>query len=90
MVISEEQPPVSATAAKSNVREMTRAVAKKEIERLGGKVVGSVSKRTTYVVQGAKPGSKLIKAKKLDVQILTEPEFSELLQKRPSIGQLVE
>ncbi len=72
------------------LNSMTRAVAKKEIERLGGKVVGSVSKRTTYVVQGVKPGSKLIKAKKLDVQILTEPEFSELLQKRPSIGQLVE
>ncbi len=62
------------------LNSMTRAVAKKEIEKLGGKVVGSVSKRTNYVVQGVKPGSKLAKARNLGVQILTEPEFRELLQ----------
>jgi DNA ligase (NAD+) len=45
----------------------------------GGKVSGSVSKRTDYVVVGADPGSKYDKAKELGVPILTEPEFDKLI-----------
>jgi DNA ligase (NAD+) len=45
----------------------------------GGKISGSVSKKTDYVVVGADPGSKYDKAKELGVPILTEPEFDKLL-----------
>jgi DNA ligase (NAD+) len=45
----------------------------------GGKVSGSVSKKTDYVVVGADPGSKYDKAKELGVPILTESEFEKLL-----------
>jgi DNA ligase (NAD+) len=45
----------------------------------GGKVSGSVSKKTDYVVVGADPGSKHDKAKELGVTVLTEAEFGKLL-----------
>jgi DNA ligase (NAD+) len=45
----------------------------------GGKVSGSVSKKTDYVVVGTDPGSKYEKAKELGVTILTEPEFEKLI-----------
>jgi DNA ligase (NAD+) len=48
----------------------------------GGKVSGSVSKKTDYVVVGTDPGSKYDKAKELGVAILTEPEFEKLLALR--------
>lgn len=54
---------------------MTRKEAKQKIEALGGKVSGSVSKRTDYVVVGSKPGSKLKKAEELGVTIIDEEEF---------------
>ncbi|MBD3258263.1 NAD-dependent DNA ligase LigA [candidate division GN15 bacterium] len=53
---------------------------KKLIEEAGGKVTGSVSKNTDYVVYGEDPGSKLDKAKKLEVPILDEDGFSDLLE----------
>jgi DNA ligase (NAD+) len=46
----------------------------------GAKVSGSVSKKTSYVVVGADPGSKYDKAKELNVTVLTEPEFEKLLR----------
>ena len=49
----------------------TRDEAKKMIEDAGGKVTGSVSKKTDYVVAGADAGSKLEKAKELGVRYLT-------------------
>jgi DNA ligase (NAD+) len=46
----------------------------------GGKLSNSVSKKTDYVVVGSDPGSKLDKAKELNVQVLTESEFDKLLK----------
>jgi DNA ligase (NAD+) len=50
------------------------------VQQHGGKVSGSVSKKTDYVVVGTDPGSKYEKAKELGVTILTESEFEKLLQ----------
>jgi DNA ligase (NAD+) len=49
------------------------------IKKLGGKVTGSVSKKTDYVVAGDKAGSKLDKARALGVTVLTEGEFEKLI-----------
>jgi DNA ligase (NAD+) len=49
------------------------------VQQHGGKVSGSVSKKTDYVVVGTDPGSKYDKAKELGVTILTETEFEKLL-----------
>jgi DNA ligase (NAD+) len=57
----------------------TRDEAKKMIEDAGGKVTGSVSKKTDYVVAGADAGSKLDKAKELGVKVIEEKEMSQLL-----------
>jgi len=56
----------------------TRPEAEALIKSLGGKVTGSVSKSTTYLLAGADPGSKLDKAQKLGITILDEPEFERL------------
>jgi DNA ligase (NAD+) len=58
----------------------TRESAGAEIERRGGKVSSSVSKKTDYVVAGADAGSKLDKAQKLGVSIIDEKEFKKLLE----------
>ena len=55
--------------------QMSREIAKEKIIAFGGKVLGSVSKNTSYVVTGADPGSKLQTAKKLGVKIINEKEF---------------
>ena len=54
---------------------MTREEATAAIERLGGKVSGSVSKKTSFLVAGEEAGSKLEKATKLGVEVLNEEEF---------------
>ena len=53
---------------------------KKLIEKLGGRASSSISKKTDYLVAGEKAGSKLEKAEKLGVQVLTEVEFQKLAE----------
>jgi DNA ligase (NAD+) len=59
--------------------DLTREKATERIMALGGKVTGSVSKKTSYVVAGASPGSKLAKAEKLGVPVIDEAGLLELL-----------
>ncbi len=53
----------------------SRDQAKAAIEKLGGRVVGSVSKKTDYVLAGEDPGSKLEKARELGIEILSQADF---------------
>ncbi len=57
-----------------------RAQAEGAVKRLGGTLVGSVSKKTSYLVAGSEPGSKLKKAKSLGVTILDEAAFQQLIE----------
>ena len=58
----------------------SRDEAKDAIERRGGTVTDSVSKKTTYLVVGKEPGSKFAKAQKLGITILNEKDFSKLIE----------
>jgi DNA ligase (NAD+) len=62
-----------------NLSSMTREQATEALERLGAKVTGSVSRKTTYVIAGADAGSKLEKARRLGVEVLNERAFRSLL-----------
>lgn len=59
---------------------MDRDTAEKSIKRRGGKVSGSVSKKTDYVLVGASPGSKLAKAQELGITIIDEAQFRQLIE----------
>ena len=58
----------------------TRGEASNQIEKLGGKTSGTVSKKTDYVLAGEEAGSKLTKAQNLRVTILTEAQFQEMVR----------
>ncbi len=58
---------------------LTRSQATEIIEKFGGKVSGSVSKKTDYVLAGEDVGSKLLKAQKLGVEIISEDDFNSMI-----------
>jgi DNA ligase (NAD+) len=61
------------------LKRLTRSQAKDLIQSAGGKISGSVSRNTDYVVAGESPGSKLTKAKELGVEVIDEAAFKDLL-----------
>ena len=63
-----------------SLEKYTRQEAGDLIEKFGGKVSGSVSKKTDYLLAGEDAGSKLIKAQGLGITILTENEFSDMIK----------
>jgi DNA ligase (NAD+) len=68
------------------LESLSRPEAEAKIKALGGKAGSDVTKKTSYVVVGADPGSKLAKAEKLGIKTLNEAEFLELLNK--PVGKL--
>lgn len=66
---------------------LTREEASARIEREGGKVSGSVSKKTSYVVAGVDAGSKLDKARSLGLAVLDEKGLLTLLEHGPSVDR---
>ena len=63
-----------------SLSKYTRGEAGDIIEKLGGKVSNSVSKKTNYVLAGEEAGSKLTKAQSLGVKIITEEDFENMLK----------
>lgn len=61
------------------LESMTRDEAEKLVAMHGGRATSSVSKKTSYVVAGSDPGSKLEKANELGIEVLSEEQFSELI-----------
>jgi DNA ligase (NAD+) len=61
------------------LEQMTREEATARIEELGGKVTGSVSRKTDYVVAGADPGTKFDKAQELERPVIDEAELGRVL-----------
>jgi DNA ligase (NAD+) len=62
-----------------SLQKLKRDQAKAIIEERGGKVSGSVSKKTDYVLAGDKAGSKLDRAKELNIKIITEEDFMKMI-----------
>jgi DNA ligase (NAD+) len=62
-----------------SLSHFNRKEAQQAIERLGGRATSSVSRQTDYLVVGQEPGSKLDEARRLDVELLNEQQFEELI-----------
>jgi len=71
-------------ALTGTLESQSRDEAKLAIEAMGGKVTSSVSKKTSYVVAGANPGSKIAKAQELGVPIIPEAELLIIVESRES------
>ena len=67
-------------ALTGSLEKYTRQEASDIIEKFGGKVSGSVSKKTSYVLAGEEAGSKLTKAQKLEIAIISEEQFEEMIK----------
>ena len=65
------------------LEQFTRSQIEGLIKELGGQVGGGVSKKTDYLVAGEDPGSKLADAERLEVRVLSEQEFAELIGGQP-------
>lgn len=83
--LSERSGSIQAVAGKTFVLtgvlpNLKRNEARERIEKAGGKVVGSVSKKTAFLVAGQKAGSKLQAAKRLGIEVLSERELLELME----------
>lgn len=70
--------------ATGSLENFTRDSVKEAIIARGGRAVGSVSRKTNYVVAGANAGSKLTKAQELGIPVVDEEQFLELLEHGPS------
>ncbi|MDX8384887.1 MAG: BRCT domain-containing protein, partial [Gallionella sp.] len=81
--INTETLPLSGTifVITGTLTAMGRDAAKEQLESLGAKVSGSVSKKTSYVVAGSEAGNKLDKAVQLGVSVMSETDFLELLNR---------
>lgn len=75
-----EQPLAGQTWVLTGALSMPRIQARNLLESLGAKVTGSVSAKTSTLLAGEAAGSKLARAEKLGVEVITEPEFVELLE----------
>ena len=62
-----------------SLEKYTREEATNIIEKFGGKVSSSVSKKTSYLLAGEEAGSKLTKAQRLGVKIISEEEFEKMI-----------
>jgi DNA ligase (NAD+) len=72
-----------------SLERFSRDSATEAVQDLGGKVTGSVSKKTGFVVAGDNPGSKYDKALKLGLSILNEDGFQVLLEEGPEAAKAV-
>ncbi|MCH7538461.1 MAG: NAD-dependent DNA ligase LigA [Proteobacteria bacterium] len=80
VVLSEDGPLAGKTfVITGTLVDMTRDQAKKFIQSAGGRVTGSISRKTDYLIAGEKAGSKLTKARKLDVAIIDTDELLSLI-----------
>ncbi|MBL7014194.1 MAG: NAD-dependent DNA ligase LigA [Candidatus Marinimicrobia bacterium] len=81
IIVSNKQPLTGITFVfTGSFDQFTRTEAKGMVEQLGGKAAGSVSKKTNFVVAGPGAGSKRTKAESLNISIITEEEFLQMVE----------
>ena len=69
-----------------SLEAMTRREAETKIKALGGSATSSVTRKTTYLVAGESPGSKLETAERIGTPVLNEAEFLQLLEEPAEVG----